>query len=81
MFPGYVHHAAGVAARLAAVPDHEGAVPLPSQEALGLQTVDVAQAPGALVVMGQVLLVLHHGVLAVTHARGGGKADGVRMRR
>lgn len=59
-----LHHGAGVAARLAAVPHQEGAVPLPSQQRLRLAAVDVSEAPQTLVVMRKVLLILHHAVLA-----------------
>lgn len=60
----FLHHGAGVAARLAAVPHQEGAVPLPSQQRLRLAAVDVSEAPQTLVVMRKVLLILHHAVLA-----------------
>lgn len=59
----FLHHRAGVAACLAAVPDQEGAVPLPSEQRLGLAAVDVSQAPQTLVMVRKVLLILHHAVL------------------
>lgn len=58
-----LHHGAGVAARLAAVPDQEGSVPLAAQQALGLQPVHVPQTPQPLVVVRKVLLILHRAVL------------------
>lgn len=64
---GALHHGAGVAARLAAVPDQEGPVSLAAQQRLGLRAVDVAQTPQTLVVVREVLLVLHHAVLTDTH--------------
>lgn len=62
-----LHHGAGVASRLAAVPDQEGPVSLAAQQRLGLRAVDVAQTPQTLVVVREVLLVLHHAVLTDTH--------------
>lgn len=64
---GALHHGAGVAARLAAVPDQEGPVSLAAQQRLGLRAVDVAQTPQTLVMVREVLLVLHHAVLTDTH--------------
>lgn len=66
----HVHHGAGVAARLAAVPDQEGPVSLPAEQRLGLNPVDVPQTPQTLVVVRKVLLILHHAVL--TEGGGGG---------
>lgn len=59
----YIHNAAGVAAGLAALADQECSVSLALQQRLGLQPLDVAQLPGALVVVRQVLVVVHHRVL------------------
>lgn len=63
----YVHNTAGVASCLAAVSDQECSVSLPPEEGLSLQPVDVSQLPGALVVVGEVLIVIHHRVLTGEH--------------
>lgn len=68
---GYVHNTAGVAPGFAAVSDQECSVSLPPEESLRLEPVNVAQLPGALVVVREVLIVLHHRVL--TGKREGGE--------
>lgn len=62
---GYVHYAAGEVSCLAAVPHQECPVPLPPEKGLGLGPVDVPQLPEPLVVVREVLVVIHHGVLTV----------------
>lgn len=60
---GHVHNAAGVASCFAAVSNQECSVSLALEKRLRLQSVDVAQSPGALVVMRKVLVIVHHRIL------------------
>lgn len=70
---GYSHHGAGIAPLLAALTDQEGAVPFAAQHLLCLQAVDLPHVPRPLLVVGQFLLVIHHGVLtAIEHSQGQG---------
>lgn len=68
---GYSHHGAGVASLLAALADQESAVPLAAQHLFCLQAVDLPHVPRSFLMVGQLLLIVHHGVLAAIEHRQG----------
>lgn len=68
---GYSHHGAGVASLLAALADQESAVPLAAQHLFCLQAVDLPHVPRSFLMVGQLLLIIHHGVLAAIEHRQG----------
>lgn len=62
---GYIHHRAGVAALLAALSNKECSVSFSPQQVFSLASVDISHIPRSLIVMGQVLIIFYHRVLAV----------------
>lgn len=62
---GYVHHRAGIAALFAALSNKECSISLSPQQIFSLASIDIAHIPRSLIMMGQVLIIFYHRVLAV----------------
>lgn len=61
---GYVHNRAGVAALFAALSNKECSISFSSQQIFSLASINISHIPRSLIMMGQVLIVFHHRVLA-----------------
>lgn len=62
---GYIHNRAGIAALFAALSNKECSISLSPQQIFSLASVDISHIPRSLIMMGQVLIIFHHRVLAV----------------
>lgn len=62
---GYIHNRAGIAALFAALSNKECSISLSTQQIFSLASVDISHIPRSLIMMGQVLIIFHHRVLAV----------------
>lgn len=62
---GYVHNRAGIAALFAALSNKECSISLSPQQIFSLASIDIPHIPCSLIMMGQVLIIFYHRVLAV----------------
>lgn len=62
---GYIHNRAGIAALFAALSNKECSISFSPQQVFSLASIDISHIPCSLIMMGQVLIIFYHRVLAV----------------
>ena len=62
---GYIHNRAGIAALFAALSNKECSISLSPQQIFSLASIDISHIPRSLIMMGQILIIFYHRVLAV----------------